>query len=429
MILKYITLVIGTVFELYSTNLYLSSFINRKPLKDTSVLITHILITLFQIIVSCYTKGIVLLICSFITAFVMSQTFISKQYEKIILSLTVVIINIASELITSGLLMLTRTVEFEYISSDPYLFAVGTLISKFIMFVLILIVYFKKIKLKVENIESRHLIILSVLPLTTILIIIIMYQVMFAITSQKLKLMFVIASMLVIVSNIITFTVVNRQNRLARTEYELKLLKENIAEQEKHYIDLQTSHEEIRKMRHDMKNMCIATIAEIKAGNIIDAISELGNVVNDIEETNLVIDTGHPSIDTIVESKFKVCKEYHIITNISFQYKAKVCISEIEIAVIIGNVLDNAIESCKRTERQEREIWGIVEISDGDIIINIKNTAYNFKGYKTLKNDKKNHGYGLKSIVHIANKHNGYAKFDYEDDVFNSYVFLENKHI
>ena len=45
---------------------------------------------------------------------------------------------------------------------------------------------------------------------------------------------------------------------------------------------------------------------------------------------------------------------------------------------------------------------------------------------KTSKIDKKSHGYGLKSISHIAKKYNGYAKFSFSDNIFTSYVILEN---
>lgn len=426
MIVKSIAIVIGTIFEFYSTNLYISTFVKRKDSKINLLILSCLTILIFQIIASLVTQGVALLVCSFITAFFLCQIYDAKYYIKLIIAATIVVINIASEMIASGLIMFSKAIDFEKINTDSYLFALGTLMSKFIMFILVLVVYIRKSKLNLENIEIKQLAVLSILPITTIFMIVIMYHVMFFITSAELKILFVFSSVLMILSNIITFYVINRQNRLSKAEYELKLLSENIYEQTKHYKELQLSHEEIRQMRHNMRNMCIAIIAEIKAGNTNKAIEQLNSNINIIDDTNRVIDTGHPSIDTIIESKLNMCNESNISMRISYQYEEKININEIEISVIIGNILDNAIEACQRVSGKDKKIWGVIKVDDTHIIINIKNTAEEFNDFKTLKHNIKNHGHGLKSIKHIANKYNGYTKFSFDEKIFSSYIVLEN---
>lgn len=426
MIVKYIAIIFGTIFEMYSTNMFISTFSNRKQIKNPTLIIIYSVILIFQTLASLTTQGTILLICSLITAFVICQIYNSKQYIKMILSITIIIINIASEMIVSGLLMLTKTINFDEINSDPQLFALGTLISKFIMFLLVLIVHFSKKKLNIENVGIKHLIILSILPFTTLSMLIIMYQVMFVINSTKLKLMFIISSIFLIFSNIITFSVINRQNLLAKAEYELKLLKDNINEQTKHYVDLQASHEEIRQLRHNMRSICIGTIAELKAGKTKNALEQLQNSISIIEKSSKVIDTGHPSIDSIIENKLNKCDELNINANLSYQYKAPITINEIEIAVIIGNILDNSIEACQKITDTNKDIWGSITVDQQNIIINIKNTAIDSNNLKTSKTNKKDHGYGLKSISHISKKYNGYAKFSFDDNIFTSYVILGN---
>ena len=420
MAVKYIALIFGTIFEMYSTNMFISTFSNKKQIKKSNLVIIYLLVLIFQTLASITTQGTILLICSFITAFIICQIYNSKQYIKLILSVTIIIINIASEMIVSGVLMLTKTINFNEINSDPQLFAIGTLISKFIMFLLVLIVHFGKRKLNVENISIKYLVILSVLPFTTLSMLIIMYQVMFVIDNTKLKLMFIISSILLIFSNIITFSVINRQNSLAKAEYELKLLKDNIDEQTKHYTELQSSHEEIRQIRHNIKSMCIGTIAELKVGKTDNAIEQLQSNIDIIEKSSKTIDTGHPSIDSIIENKLIKCDELNITANLSYQYRELITVNEIEIAVIVGNILDNAIEAGQKVD------WGSIVVDRQNIIINIKNTAISSNNLKTSKIDKKSHGYGLKSISHIAKKYNGYAKFSFNDNIFTSYVILDN---
>ena len=60
----------------------------------------------------------------------------------------------------------------------------------------------------------------------------------------------------------------------------------------------------------------------------------------------------------IIENKLKRCKQLNIDADLSYLYKEDININEIEIAVIIGNILDNAIEACQKLITPNKEIWG-----------------------------------------------------------------------
>ena len=175
-----------------------------------------------------------------------------------------------------------------------------------------------------------------------------------------------------------------------------------------------------------MKNVCIGAIAELQVGKTENAIEQLQSNVDIIEKSSKVIDTGHPSIDSIIENKLNKCDELNINANFSYQYKEPIMINEIEIAVIIGIILDNTIEACQKVNDINKDIWGSLIVDKQNIIINIKNTAVSSNNLKTTKADKKSHGYGLKSISLIAKKYNGYAKFSFDNNNFTSYVIIEN---
>ena len=332
---------------------------------------------------------------------------------------------ISSELLFGGLFMLISGDNHLEVNTTPEAYAIGTALTKFLVFVIILIFEFKRKSIVISNLTPTYLTLLSVLPITTITLSVLMYQIILVIDSSGIKLTFVFANMLLILSNAITFEIIRVQNRLTKSEYDLKLLKNSIDEQTKHYEELKSSQEEIRQIRHNMRSICIGVIAELKVGKIKNAIDQLQSNIDVIEKSSKVIDTGHPSIDSIIENKLNRCEELNIHTNLSYQYKETININEIEIAVIIGNILDNAIEACQKITNN-KEIWGSITVDKQDIIINIRNTAVSSNNLKTSKNNKKLHGYGLKSISHIAKKYNGYAKFFFSDNIFTSYVILEN---
>ncbi len=429
MAIKYISIILGTTFEIYCIFKFANIFSPRKEInKDNKdkYYLTFILIAIIHILKSLFINGIPMAIISLITTFLFNQFYKSKQYTKMIISISLSVMYISSELLFGGVFMLISNDNSMAVNTSPEAYAIGTLLTRFFVLAIILLFESKKKSIAISNLTPKYLILLSVLPITTIILSILMYHVILVTDSSGLKLTFVFASILLIISNVITFEIINNQNKLAKSEYELKLLKDNISEQAKHYANLQASHEEIRQIRHNMKSICIGTIAELKVGKIENVIKQLQNNLDIIEKASKVIDTGHPSIDSIIENKLNQCDDLNISINLSYQYKEPITINEIELAVIIGNILDNAIEACQKATVKNKEIWGSITVNKQDIIINIKNTSVGSNNLKTSKADKKAHGYGLKSISHIAKMYNGYAKFSFSDNIFTSYVILEN---
>lgn len=426
MIVKYISIILGTAFEIYCINKFVSIFSPRKEINKYKYYLTFIIIAIIHILKSFFLSGIPMAIGSFITTFLFNQFYKSKQYIKLILSISLSVMYISSELLFGGIFMLISKDNSMDVNTSPEAYAIGTFLTRFFVLTIILVFEWKKKSISISYLTPKYLILLSILPITTIVLSILMYQVIIVIDSSDLKLTFVFANMFLILSNTITFEIIHNQNKLAKSEYELKLLKDNINEQTKHYVNLQSSHEEIRQLRHNLRSICIGTIAELKSGKIENAISELQNSMDITERSSKVIDTGHPSIDAIIENELNKCDELKISTDISYQYAEPITANEIELAVIVGNIIDNAIEACQKVTNLNKEIWGSITVDKQNIIINIKNTAESSNNLKTSKANKKSHGYGLKSIKHIAKKYNGYAKFSFENNTFTSYVILEN---
>lgn len=428
MIIKYISIILGTTFEIYCINKFINIFSPRKVINKNDkykFYLFFISISIFRILIPLFFNGILIALGLLISAFLFNQLYESKQYVKMIISISLSVMYISSELLFGGLFMLISGDNHLEVNTTPEAYAIGTALTKFLVFVIILIFEFKRKSIVISNLTPTYLTLLSVLPITTITLSVLIYQIILVIDSSGIKLTFVFANMLLILSNAITFEIIRVQNRLTKSEYDLKLLKNSIDEQTKHYEELKSSQEEIRQIRHNMRSICIGVIAELKVGKIKNAIDQLQSNIDVIEKSSKVIDTGHPSIDSIIENKLNRCEELNIHTNLSYQYKETININEIEIAVIIGNILDNAIEACQKITNN-KEIWGSITVDKQDIIINIRNTAVSSNNLKTSKNNKKLHGYGLKSISHIAKKYNGYAKFFFSDNIFTSYVILEN---
>ena len=101
-----------------------------------------------------------------------------------------------------------------------------------------------------------------------------------------------------------------------------------------------------------------------------------------------------------------------------------------DICTIFGNALDNALESVVMIpDPQKRLIHVSVSAQKNFIFINISNTLgtdliESEDSLLTTKEDKKNHGYGLKGIRYAVGKYGGHAAYKAEDRWFRLNILI-----
>jgi sensor histidine kinase regulating citrate/malate metabolism len=100
----------------------------------------------------------------------------------------------------------------------------------------------------------------------------------------------------------------------------------------------------MRGWRHDYHNH-IQTLLVLN-GNEKQTKEYLMKLNDDLTSVDTVIKTGNVMIDAILNSKLSLIKSKNIAVNAKAVVPAQLTISEIDLCVIIGNLLDNALEAC-----------------------------------------------------------------------------------
>ena len=102
-----------------------------------------------------------------------------------------------------------------------------------------------------------------------------------------------------------------------------------------------------------------------------------------------------------------------------------------DICALFANALDNAIEACKKLSMEERRIYIEAKMGKGLLVVSVKNTCEkleqvteNGKMPETTKDNKQNHGFGLKSIQEIVKKYGGSMEIKIEEKEFELFLFL-----
>ena len=88
MAIKYISIVLGTIFEIYCINMFTNIYLPRKEIEKYKYYLIFILISIFYISKSFLLNGISMAIASLIAKFLFTQLYESKQYVKMIISIS-----------------------------------------------------------------------------------------------------------------------------------------------------------------------------------------------------------------------------------------------------------------------------------------------------------------------------------------------------
>jgi len=177
---------------------------------------------------------------------------------------------------------------------------------------------------------------------------------------------------------------------------------------------------EIRGLKHDVKNHIsniIILANKVVEGNT-DVKDELDDYLIKIGETldkfELAYKTGNTISDIIIHQKHQSAIKSGIDFTIDFVYPVHLNIDAYDLAVILSNSLDNAIEACVKMESPKSFITLYAYVKGEMLFIEVENSfenAINLDKNSGLpissKSDKSIHGIGLSNIRRCARKYFG----------------------
>lgn len=197
---------------------------------------------------------------------------------------------------------------------------------------------------------------------------------------------------------------------------------------QKHYHEVETIYREMRGWRHDYHNHIQAMQAYSALGKYEELCQYLVTLDDDLNQVDTVIKTGNIMIDAILNSKISFAKAHQIAINAKAIVPKDLKITDIDLCVLLGNLMDNAIEACQRQEDSGKRFLRIyMGTLKGQLYLSVQNSVGGAikkqnGGYRTSKQGY--HGFGLKRVDTIIQKYNGFLNRQDEGDVFATEVML-----
>ena len=124
------------------------------------------------------------------------------------------------------------------------------------------------------------------------------------------------------------------------------------------------------------------------------------------------------ALDALLSTKKALAESKDILFNLKVQIPERLPIEPLDLCVIFGNALDNAIEACDKIS-EKREIDVTIAMQNDFLFCKIINTAQRGGTIsKTSKADKNNHGFGLENIKTALAKYDSKPQIEYDDNKF-----------
>lgn len=213
--------------------------------------------------------------------------------------------------------------------------------------------------------------------------------------------------------------------RQEKVEAELAVMKQMEYERSKQYEQSKENIDLINIKCHDLRHQIRQLKKDISNVNE----KELESIEHQIRIYDTKVKTGNIALDTILTEKSLICQKNSILFDCIIDGQLLHFIPEEEIYSLFGNIIDNAIESTMKVEEKDFRIITLkISSAVGGVYIMQENP---YAGEIEIKNGlpvtKKNadyHGFGMKSIRNIVDRHNGILKIDADKNSFRLQIFF-----
>ena len=370
----------------------------------------------------------------FFFATIIAVVFFSDSLQnKITIALLFVIMNYACKTAMTGIALawgeqtLPRELINYRIVMDPW-----SQMMACILFVLSLwgTICIRELRLNKQNL--LYAVISYLFPLTVMIsVIIISHKNIGFGSAAGIQVFYIYTSVLLFSASISLFYLLEKNILLDMSGEKSSVMEELLSLQRRHYERLDISQRELQSLRHDIKNHISCLYALLDSGHAKEAKEYIKELYTCNKGLQGIIYSGNIVIDSILSNGLANLENRGINLKCSIIIPPSLNIADVDLCILFGNLIDNAVEACERIVEPGRKKFIVlnVNIKKDYLFIDIANS---FTGevkkqnniYRTVKIDERYCGIGLFNIRKIVEKYNGEFSVSHSDNVFSVSVML-----
>ncbi len=206
-------------------------------------------------------------------------------------------------------------------------------------------------------------------------------------------------------------------------------LRERMEETERFY-------EEFRRMRHEIRGHLTNLCGLARRGNYGEIEEYIARIDESMGVLDFTIRTGNPVLDVVVNDRRRQAESLGADFRSEFQYPDSGGYDAFDMGIILGNLLQNALEACEKVEKGKRYISLMGRKRGSFFLAEVRNSAagtviFGADGLPatTKEGEASMHGIGLANVRREVEKYMGEMELKMENGEFSAAVLLQERRI
>ncbi len=427
-ILRITISIFNAALMVYTFTMFFGTFAKHKLAKRWHFATTLLVIICFSCILLLTKNRVLNVILLLGLTYALSQLYAFKWHNGLLFSILAYCLGTLSEIIAALTLSLLFGVDLKTSATGGY-YVLGVLLSKVITVLIILLIRMKKqYHLYGTSIKKKMIILL--IPLSTLIMLVLQYYYFMSLPENHMLLPATFCYIFLIGTNIVVIDLLEHLYRDAEKDNMLSLSQKMIEFQAAQYQQVLSNNQQVLNLQHDFKNILIGLTNLAQSNDKNEMSIEIQKLLDKYTPTNRSM---FPPgiIGDIISIKSENASTEGITIDFTCPNLLDIKIPEMDLAVMLGNALDNAIEATSICPMAVKKVISLqIIIRNQQIIFLIKNPVQanvDVTDLKTTKNGPASHGLGIPSIKSIAEKYEGDVFFQCDNLFFETRIILRNK--
>lgn len=428
--MEYITDVIVLIIEIVSCYSFFDIFaIKRKRNKSQVVLSVLMLIVLSRLCIHFLKKYTIIKMLLMIVMIILAMWFL---YEISFIKTLILVFFIESIITITDyiVIMILAKIYGDITTLGGASSLIGRLIlilSRLILFAILIVI--SRISSKKRNnvtadMSNKEWIQFLIFPIFTICAVMLMVNsVMKSYHSDIVPVYYIIAIGLIVL-NLVVFHLISEILEHSRKMKEAQILRQQSIGQVGLYNSMRENYNIQRQRTHEYKNQIVCMDMLMKKKDYSKLEDYIGNISDGLDAQLDMVDTNNDVVNAILNAKYYEAIKNDVLFVLKINDLSDIKVSDEDIVTILSNLLDNAIEAAKQCDVGKRTVK-IKLLSEDDVLTIAVSNTYKTEpmltedGYiRTTKNNKEEHGWGIRNIVATLEKYDAEYIIDYKNGEF-----------
>ena len=301
------------------------------------------------------------------------------------------------------------------------------ILSRLILFAILIVI--SRISSKKRNnvtadMSNKEWIQFLIFPIFTICAVMLMVNsVMKSYHSDIVPVYYIIAIGLIVL-NLVVFHLISEILEHSRKMKEAQILRQQSIGQVGLYNSMRENYNIQRQRTHEYKNQIVCMDMLMKKKDYSKLEDYIGNISDKLDAQLDMVDTNNDVVNAILNAKYYEAIKNDVLFVLKINDLSDIKVSDEDIVTILSNLLDNAIEAAKQCDVGKRTVK-IKLLSEDDVLTIAVSNTYKTEpmltedGYiRTTKNNKEEHGWGIRNIVATLEKYDAEYIIDYKNGEF-----------